>query len=39
MKAVVLYEHGGPDKLRYKEHFPDPDVALERSSCASRRRP
>ena len=26
MKAVVLYEHGGPDKLLYEEHFPDPDV-------------
>jgi alcohol dehydrogenase len=24
MKAVVLYEHGGPDTLRYEEDFPDP---------------
>jgi alcohol dehydrogenase len=24
MKAVVLYEHGGPDKLIYEENFPDP---------------
>jgi alcohol dehydrogenase len=24
MKAVVLYEHGGPEKLRYEEHFADP---------------
>jgi alcohol dehydrogenase len=24
MQAVVLYEHGGPDKLVYEAHFPDP---------------
>ncbi|MCZ6858910.1 MAG: zinc-binding dehydrogenase [Alphaproteobacteria bacterium] len=24
MKAVVLYEHGGMDKLVYEENFPDP---------------
>lgn len=25
MKAVVLYEHGGMDKLVYEENFPDPE--------------
>ena len=24
MRAVVLYEHGGPEQLVYEEHFPDP---------------
>jgi alcohol dehydrogenase len=24
MKAVVLYEHGGPEQLVYETHFPDP---------------
>jgi alcohol dehydrogenase len=27
MRAVVLYEHGGPEKLVYEEHFPDPQPA------------
>jgi alcohol dehydrogenase len=27
MKAVVLYAHGGPEKLVYEEHFPDPQAA------------
>lgn len=26
MKAVVLYEYGGPEKLKFEEHFPDPHV-------------
>ena len=26
MKAVVLYEHGGPDKLVYESDYPDPQV-------------
>ncbi len=25
MKAVVLYEHGGPDKLVYEENYPEPE--------------
>src|ERR1700735_5071209 len=24
MKAVVLYEYGGPDNLKFEENFPDP---------------
>jgi len=24
MRAVAIYEHGGPDRLVYDEHFPDP---------------
>src|ERR671923_2189111 len=26
MRAVVLYEHGGPEQLVYEEHFPDPQA-------------
>ena len=28
MKAVVLYEHGGPEKLIYEADFPDPQPGL-----------
>ncbi|AXC13041.1 quinone oxidoreductase [Acidisarcina polymorpha] len=27
MKAVVLYEYGGPEKLTYEEAFPEPQVS------------
>jgi NADPH:quinone reductase-like Zn-dependent oxidoreductase len=26
MKAIVLYENGGPDKLVYKKDLPEPDI-------------
>jgi len=26
MKAIVLYEHGGPEKLTYKTDFPEPPI-------------
>lgn len=26
MKAIVLYEHGGPEKLTYKTDFPEPTI-------------
>ena len=26
MKAVVLEEYGGPEKLKFEDHFPDPQV-------------
>jgi len=27
MKAVVLHEYGGPEKLQFEENFPDPQVS------------
>jgi NADPH:quinone reductase-like Zn-dependent oxidoreductase len=27
MKAVVLHEYGGPEKLKFEENFPDPQVS------------
>lgn len=27
MKAVVLREYGGPEKLKFEDHFPDPQVS------------
>lgn len=29
MKAIVLYEHGGPEKLIYKTDFPQPVIGAE----------
>src|SRR5450755_3898789 len=27
MKAVVLHEYGGPEKLKFEDHFPDPQIS------------
>jgi NADPH:quinone reductase-like Zn-dependent oxidoreductase len=27
MKAVVLHEYGGPDKLKFEDNFPDPQIS------------
>jgi NADPH:quinone reductase-like Zn-dependent oxidoreductase len=27
MKAVVLHEYGGPEKLKFEENFPDPQIS------------
>ena len=27
MKAVVLHEYGGPEKLKFEDHVPDPQVS------------
>ena len=27
MKAVVLYEYGGPEKLRFEDNFPEPQIS------------
>jgi NADPH:quinone reductase-like Zn-dependent oxidoreductase len=27
MKAVVLYEHGGPEKLKFEDDAPDPQIS------------
>ncbi len=29
MRAAVIHEHGGPDRLVYDEHFPDPTPGLD----------
>jgi hypothetical protein len=26
MKAVVLYEYGGPEKLKFEDNVPDPQI-------------
>ncbi len=27
MKAVVLHEYGGPEKLRFEDNFPEPPIS------------
>src|SRR5580704_8048779 len=27
MKAVVLHEYGGPEKLRFEDHVPEPQIS------------
>lgn len=29
MKAIILYEHGGPEKLTYKLDFPEPTIGAD----------
>jgi hypothetical protein len=33
MKAVMLREYGGPEKLRFEDNFPKPQIGSGASSC------
>ena len=38
MKALVLREHGGPEKAVYETDFPDPKLGRAMFYCACARR-
>ena len=36
MKAVVLHEYGGPEKLKFEDNVPDPKVGEDTADLSDR---
>jgi hypothetical protein len=40
MRAVVLHEYGGPEKLKFEDNVPEPQISgsngTDRGSCCER---